>query len=135
MGGHEKTAKIVHITFQLGAFSTLIAGILAIEKARHGKPQLISLHSWIGVATFSLYIANAGIGTTINLINNTHTTTIMTIHTHTYSYHKRDDKACPVYIKALSDLGGLYHVYTRLYRYYYCAYDWYDTALIYISTD
>ena len=62
MGGHEKTAKIVHITFQLGAFSTLIAGLLAIEKARDGKPQLISLHSWIGIATLSLYIANAGIG-------------------------------------------------------------------------
>ena len=49
--------KVLHMVMQLSAFGFAVTGLVAVFNvhADEGIPPLYSLHSWIGIATISMF--------------------------------------------------------------------------------
>lgn len=55
--GSRNSQKLVHLILHLLALLSGILGIYAVFKFKHeaGQPNMVTLHSWLGIITISLY--------------------------------------------------------------------------------
>lgn len=61
---NESMMSFMHVFWHLVAFSTLIASLVAITNYFNEtkKPNLVSTHSWLGIAAATLYFHNISLG-------------------------------------------------------------------------